>query len=354
MRLSDIVRATHREAERTRRRTTLVREDPRGLRVLLVYLFDGLGDVVLLAPLVRALVQRGADVEVLVRPLGARVLARSGPPVVRHALAADASRATQRRLLQALDARGFDVAVDLTFRGDLDARAYLRAPRRIGWLAPDEDVNDAGLDAGIEDLRPQADRHWSRAGAALLAALDVDAPAFDVPWHAPPSAHRWARTCWSRRPRVLLVPGSRSADKRWLGWRDVAAGLVESHRARVVIAGAPWERAALQPLARALDARLYTGRDLARLLALVQGADLVLTNDTGPMHWAFACDTPTVALFQHMAPECWGPPQAREYFVVRRVTPGAEDPTTTAWVLAQAAQCLERRLAQTPPRATRR
>lgn len=336
MRLSDIVRATHAEAERTRRRTTLERQDPRGQRVLLVYLFDGLGDVVLLAPLVRALLQRGAEVEVLVRPLGDRVLARAGLPAARHVLARDASAAARRRLLRALDARAFDTAVDLTFRGDLDARPYLRAQRRIGWLAPDEDVAEAGLDAGLEDLRPQADRHWSRAGCALLAALDVDHPAFDVPWRAPASAGRWAKARWSRRPRVLLVPGSRSADKRWLGWRDVAGGLIESHRAGVVITGAPWERAALQPLARELGARLFTGRDLARLLALVQHADLVLTNDTGPMHWAFACGTPTVALFQHMAPECWGPHEARAHLVVRRVTPGAEDPATTAWVLAQA------------------
>lgn len=341
MRLSDIVRATRAEAERTRLRTTLERHDPRGQRVLLVYLFDGLGDVVLLAPLVRALLLRGAAVDVLVRPLGDRVLARAGLAVTRHVLPADASVAEQRRVLRALDARAFDTAVDLTFRGDLDARPYLRARRRVGWLGPDEDPAQAGLDAGLEDLRPQADRHWSRAGAALLAALDVDAPAFDVPWQAPPSARRWARARWARRPRVLLIPGSRSADKRWSGWAEVAAGLVTSHRAALVLAGAPWERPVLQAMARPLVARLYTGRDLGRLLALVQAADLVLSNDTGPMHWAFACDRPTVALFQHMAPESWGPPQPGPHRVVRRVTPGVEDPATVQWVLARARERLD-------------
>ncbi|WP_107039767.1 glycosyltransferase family 9 protein [Brumimicrobium mesophilum] len=42
------------------------------------------------------------------------------------------------------------------------------------------------------------------------------------------------------------------------------------------------------------------------LIALIHNATLVITNDTGPMHIAFACKTPTVCLFGPCSPDQYG------------------------------------------------
>ncbi|MBL7917582.1 MAG: glycosyltransferase family 9 protein [Bacteroidia bacterium] len=42
------------------------------------------------------------------------------------------------------------------------------------------------------------------------------------------------------------------------------------------------------------------------LIALIKNADLVITNDTGPMHISFACKTPTVCLFGPCSPSQYG------------------------------------------------
>ncbi len=341
MSLSDIVRASRERAAQAAAEARLELE-PEGQRVLLVYLFAGLGDVVLLAPVAKALLDRGARVGVLVRPLGARVLARSGLRLTRHVLAADASARDARALEKQLTGARYDVGVDLTHRGDVDARRWLVAEHRLGWRDADETTAGAGLHASAADVRVHADRHWSRASMTPLAPLGVDAPAFDVPWRSTPAADAWARAQWGRGPRVLVIPGSRSADKQWRSWPAVARALVETHRARVVVSGAPWEAESMRAIADPLGAagRLFTGKDLARLLALIRSADLVLSNDTGPMHWAFAVGTPTVALFLHMAPESWGPPRPSARHVTRRVAPDGDEAEVARWVFGEASRLL--------------
>ncbi|RFC55894.1 glycosyltransferase family 9 protein [Brumimicrobium aurantiacum] len=42
------------------------------------------------------------------------------------------------------------------------------------------------------------------------------------------------------------------------------------------------------------------------LISLIHHATLVITNDTGPMHIAFACETPTVCLFGPCSPDQYG------------------------------------------------
>jgi ADP-heptose:LPS heptosyltransferase len=45
---------------------------------------------------------------------------------------------------------------------------------------------------------------------------------------------------------------------------------------------------------------------LAELLGLIQNAKLMITNDTGPMHMAFAIGTPTISLFGPCSPQQYG------------------------------------------------
>ena len=58
------------------------------------------------------------------------------------------------------------------------------------------------------------------------------------------------------------------------------------------------------------------GDDLRRLVWLLDGADLVLSPDTGPLHLARALDTPVVGLYGYTNPRRYGPYRKFEELVV--------------------------------------
>jgi heptosyltransferase-2 len=107
-----------------------------------------------------------------------------------------------------------------------------------------------------------------------------------------------------QQPYAVLVPGGNNPAKRWPTDRfaRVAEHLTERHGLAVLASGSPNEHdviASIVSQARTpvttLDGRLDGG--LGTLKAIVAGAAIVISNDTGPRHIAAAFAVPTVALF---------------------------------------------------------
>jgi len=106
------------------------------------------------------------------------------------------------------------------------------------------------------------------------------------------------------RPLVVINPGaSFGPAKCWLPERfaEVADRLGEAHDAAVFIACGPKEIACAREVARHLR-RPATVLDnpvmkLGPLKALIKRANLLVTNDTGPRHFANAFGTPVVTIF---------------------------------------------------------
>jgi len=125
----------------------------------------------------------------------------------------------------------------------------------------------------------------------------------------------------SGAPLVGLFPGANASSRRWPRERfaHLAATLVREG-ARVVVLGGPGERAVTAavadgaPGARDLGGRT-TMEDLAAVLSVL---DVLVTNDTGPMHLAGAVGTRTVSL--------WGASDPREV----RQTGAPDHPVTGA------------------------
>ncbi len=103
-------------------------------------------------------------------------------------------------------------------------------------------------------------------------------------------------------PVVLLVPGASKASKRWPAERfaAVADGLHDLHGASCCIVAAPGEAhlaAAVQDAAQTPLLDLCAADlSLDLLPALIEQADLVVTNDTGPRHLAHALGTAVVTM----------------------------------------------------------
>jgi ADP-heptose:LPS heptosyltransferase len=344
-----------------------------GRSIVLAYLFPGLGDALLLAPVVKALLVRAQvapPVGLLLRPLAAKALALAELPVRIHvhpesmvepetdaprsARAEKTARAERRTLVAELADIGYAIGVDLTHRRGLDARGLLAEAGialRVGWLTEGETRQSAGLAAGLVDRRPQAAGHWSEVLAEPLRCFGRGAgePDHSVRWRVPAAARARAEKRFGTAPRLLLVPGSKFPDKRWPADRFVAiARWAREHRgASVAMVGAPWERPLLSEIARAIGARvpIYTGEDLGTLAAWIAAADAVLANDTGPMHLAFALGVPTVALFLKMRPETWGPAEKSDRAVVLvPPSPARESPGDRERWIASVASHLDRLL----------
>jgi ADP-heptose:LPS heptosyltransferase len=122
------------------------------------------------------------------------------------------------------------------------------------------------------------------------------------------------------RPLALVHPGASTAEKRWTaeGFGEVARGLME-RGCKVAVTGGEGERALTRRVASlAPGARDLGGRtDLSGLVGLVEAARLLVTNDTGPAHLAYARCTPSVTVFGPSTDRLrWGPPGSGRHEVL--------------------------------------
>lgn len=102
----------------------------------------------------------------------------------------------------------------------------------------------------------------------------------------------------SGRRTVGLIPGGAAPSRRWDPERfaETAAALAAAGD-RVIVFGGPAERALTAAVAGASALDLGGRTDLPLLAAGLAACDLVISNDTGPLHLAAAVGAPTVSLW---------------------------------------------------------
>ena len=129
------------------------------------------------------------------------------------------------------------------------------------------------------------------------------------------------------RPWFGLNPGAEYGPaKRWPAERFVAAAhsLHAKTQCRWVVFGGPGDLALAEMMASAVaritgepPLNLAGKTSLRELATALKICDLVLTNDSGPMHLAAAVGTPVVAIFGSTSPELTGPIFSARAQVVR-------------------------------------
>jgi ADP-heptose:LPS heptosyltransferase len=219
-----------------------------------------------------------------------------------------------------------DVAVNLHGAGPESHRALdATAPgRRIGYQAP------GWPGPRFDDIARRHD-HERERWCAVLTAHGIPADPADLRLPAPPGPDPGP----THAP-VIVHPGARYGAKRWPARRfaEVAAAL---HCAvcPVLITGTADERDLALGVAHEAglaESRVLAGHtDLTELSALVAGAALVVSGDTGIAHLAVAFGTPSVTLYGPVGPQRWGPPADGPHAVLgdadaRRGDPFADDP----------------------------
>jgi ADP-heptose:LPS heptosyltransferase len=129
--------------------------------------------------------------------------------------------------------------------------------------------------------------------------LDLAVPAADVPAGV-----------------TIIHPGAKAPARRWPPDRfaSVARGLrAAGHRLLITGSAAEHDLGVRVSELAGLDRSAVARTTLAELAALVAGARLVISGDTGIAHLATAYRTPSVVLFGPVSPQRWGPPPDRPW-----------------------------------------
>lgn len=164
--------------------------------------------------------------------------------------------------------------------------------------------------------RPKSSHH-SELYLELLRAMGWSGEGGSVDLAVPEEAKKWALgVLGGKAPDRCLVgicPGAAYGPaKRWPLERfaDAARSLMRSHGARVILMGNSAERKELAHMAAELGQdvlNLAGNTDLPRLAAVLAQCDLLLCNDSGPMHLAAALKVPVVAVFGSTDPTATAP-----------------------------------------------
>lgn len=169
-----------------------------------------------------------------------------------------------------------------------------------------------------------------------LPALDIDVDSLDQSigrFEAKPAEVESLRELMrqatgGRDPRPLVLLNANTSDRdlvplrKWDSDRyvDLARRILdEFDDVFVVFTGGPSEAAEIDPLVRQVgDARCFSlaGRTTMRqLLVLYTLADVLVTNDSGPAHFAALTDIEIVTLFGPETPKLWGVLGPRSHIV---------------------------------------
>jgi ADP-heptose:LPS heptosyltransferase len=306
------------------------------IRRILAIRLDNLGDVLVTTPALHAIKQSLPDAQLtlLASPIGAQV-ARLNPDLDDvivyqapwmdpwHKLTQDSQR--EQEMIAAIRERHFDGAIIFTsFHQSSLPAAYLcylaDIPLRVA-----ASIDGPGSLLTTRHKHPERMMHEVERGLDLVGVLGLATDSQDLVLKVPGNARGYIDDLLTkvlnkqkqRRPLVVVHPGC-SMPARTYPW-DMYVGvidlLVEQLGATVLLTGAEDERELVE---RILNAVLVETRPQVHslagtlpfpaLCALIEAADLTITNNTGPMHISAAVKTPVVALFALTnPPEQWGP-----------------------------------------------
>ena len=134
-------------------------------------------------------------------------------------------------------------------------------------------------------------------------------------------------TSWDIGGESFLIgihPGGSSFDKRWpeMQYAELADRLASHYNATILLLQGPGEAALADNIQKAMQssAIAYAPETIRELGALLSCCDLVVCNDSGPMHLAAALDVPTVAIFGPTDHVAWRP-LSENASIVRRDMP---------------------------------
>ena len=274
------------------------------------------GDVCMATPALRLVREAlpGAFIGALVKPPCEVLLAGTGLVDEVH-IRRDSGVMGPKHTASKMRPRRYDTALLLTnsFSTALATRVA-GIPQRVGYerdgrgLLLTHRLDPEKRCDGDWAMVPAVDYYW-RVASAMLGREEARAPVDAFMELARTDAeHDEAQRALTEagvgdRTYAVLNPGGNNKAKRWPAERfaAVARWLRDERGLAVVVNGSPAERELCDRIAALSDGAAASlpaiGMSFAAVKAVVGGAAVLVTNDTGPRHIAVAMGVPTVTLF---------------------------------------------------------
>ena len=307
-------------------------------------MLSALGDAVHVLPVINALKRTWPATRIswIIQPVPHRLVEAHlsvDEFFVFHRRRGTAAARSYRELHEQLRAKQFDLALNLQvyMKAGL-ITALLNADAKLGFDR--KRARDLNWLFTTHRIPPRPTGHVQDQYFEFLEYLGVD-PA-PVEWKLEPTApERIAqRAFFAGRGRTCaIVVGTSKPQKNWLPDRyaRVVQSLVNDYGIEPILVGGP--SSIERELAEQIKARAgvpmvdQLGDDVRRLLWLLDGCDLVISPDTGPLHTARALDRPVIGLYGYTNPKRYGPYRKYTDLIVDSYarTPNEDYPLSTEY-----------------------
>ncbi len=281
-----------------------------------IVLLSAVGDVVHALPIIQAIKRHRpkAHITWLLQEAGASLV--QGHPAVDEILIFQRKAGLAGFIKMGIDLsrRPFDVVLDLQcyFKATI-LTSLCRSPIKVGfdrararefnWLATNHKL----------PARPMG-----HVQDHFLEFLDViGVPREPIEWNMGPwpEEKSWQEEFFRPipSPRVAIVAGTSNPKKDWLpeSWVRLNDALHEQFGLETILVGARSTRETALGMKMAAECRhpphAALGCGLRRLVSILDGCDLVISPDTGPLHLAGALGKPVIGLYGYNSPARVGP-----------------------------------------------
>jgi ADP-heptose:LPS heptosyltransferase len=248
-----------------------------------------------------------------------RILSYPGTP----GLDGGGDEASLEKFVARMGDERFDLAVNMHGRGPTSTRLVMRfgARRTVSFVGDKDDVPTLDIEVPW-DVEVHESRKLlllaEKAGGSPTGPLGGSEPEL----HVREEDNRRARALVppGKGPLAIVHPGASVAEKRWpvKAFGRVTEALIWQGYA-VAVTGSAGEKELTRWVSGLAPGAMDLGgqTDLSTLIALVAQASVLISNDTGPAHLAYALQTPSATIFGPSTDvERWGPLNRRRHAVL--------------------------------------
>ncbi len=293
---------------------------PASYKRILISRMKFIGDVVLTTPVIRSIRNALPDAYLAYMGDAQAVSLLEQNPCLNEVIPFDFSRPTWReqpRVAVLLRRRRFDLAIDLfgnprsallTFLSGARTRVGLDRPGR-GRLFTVRVRDEAGPKTAI-------DFHMQFLKAIGIPQTATRTEIFLTDAERAAAQRKLRQSAAGDGPVICLHPGATWPAKRWPPDRFAAVGelLRDRFNARVILTAGPGDGEVIRSVQK-VSARpfpVFQDLPLRQLAALLGMCNVLVANDSGPMHIGVAAGTPTIGIFGPGEEDIWFPYPAAE------------------------------------------
>lgn len=297
----------------------------REFKNILVVRTDRIGDVILTTPALSVLRKAypQARITLLVTPVTRDLVSKN--PDINEVIVDDRSGAHRGamgffKLVFELKSRKFDLAIIFHTKKRTNSLCFFAGiPRRIGYK---NEKFGSLLTDPLEDKRHEGKKHEAEYCLDVLKSLGIGSTDLTLNVSVHEDAEQWVeqfvqQNRISKEDKLIAIhPGASDPSKRWPESRfaELIDMIVETNMGKVVLVGEPNVRSISREIMSLTRHKVYelTGlTTIAQLVSLLNHADILVSNDSGPVHIAAGLGRPVVSIFTRnlpgINPERWGP-----------------------------------------------